>query len=197
MDALTRRPHDPATVRSPWLTIEGVLLIILGLVALWAPFAAGLAVALILGWILLLSGAAGLIAAIIGRDHMHFGWGLASAVIALVIGLAILLFPVAGAVGLSLLIGCYLLFDGITLIASAMDQRRRHARRWGWLMAAGAADIILAVVVVMLSAAGSAILIGVIIGIDLVLAGAALVLLHRAGAIAMAPADPGLPLTSH
>jgi len=171
-----------AAKRSPWLTLEGVLLVVLGLAALWLPFAAGLAVALVLGWILLLSGGAGLISAVVGRDHLHLGWGLASAAIALVIGLVILLFPLVGAVGLSLLIGIYLLTDGVALIGAALDQRRRAARRWGWLMASGVADVLLAVLVILLSAAGSAVLLGVIIGIDLLLAGIALIVLHRAAA---------------
>ncbi len=172
---------DLAARRSTWLTVEGVLLIVLGLFALLAPLFAGLALAVTLGILLVVAGGIGLISAFAGRHHAHQGWSLLSAAIALVIGLVILIWPLAGAAGLTLLLGAYLLFDGVSLIGLALDHRRRADTAWGWLLVAGIVDLLLAGVVILLSATGSAVLIGFIIGLDLIVAGIALLMLHRRG----------------
>jgi uncharacterized membrane protein HdeD (DUF308 family) len=169
--------------RSTWLTIEGILLIVLGGFALMAPLFAGIALALTIGILLVVAGAVGLISAIAGKDHSHQGWSLLSAVIALVIGALLLISPLTGAVAITLLIGAYLLLDGISLIGLALDHRRRGDRAWGWLLVAGVVDIVLAAFIVFLSAAGSAVLIGFIVGLDLIVAGVALLMIHRRGVI--------------
>lgn len=167
--------------RSAWLTIEGIILIVLGVFALMAPLFAGIALALTFGILLVVAGAVGLISAIAGKAHAHQGWSLLSAVIALVVGVLLLISPLTGAVAITLLIGAYLLLDGISLIGLSLDHRRRGDRPWGWLLAAGVVDIILAAFIIFLSAAGSAVLIGFIVGLDLIVAGVALLMLHRRG----------------
>ncbi len=166
--------------KSPWLTIEGVVLIVLGVVALVLPLAAGLAAAVVFGWILILSGVVGLISAFAGGLHAHRGWGLLSAAVALIVGVLLLINPVAGAVGLTILLGAYLLVDGVALIGLGLDQRRRSSARWPWLTASGVFDLILAALVLFLSPVGSAFLVGIIVGVDLIAAGLALLFVHRA-----------------
>ena len=168
--------------RSPWLTVEGVLLILLGIAALVMPLLAGLAATLVFAWILILTGLIGLVSAFAGRAHAHLGWSLASAVIALVIGVVLLVYPLAGAVALTTVIGVYLLLDGIALIGLALDHRKRGGGPWGWLLASGVIDLLLAALLVFMSAVGSAVLIGVLVGLSLIFAGIALLLVHRMAA---------------
>jgi len=73
---------------------------------------AGLAATLVFAWILILTGMIGLISAFAGRAHAHLGWSLASALIALIIGVVLLLYPLAGAVALTIIVSLYLLLDG-------------------------------------------------------------------------------------
>lgn len=168
------------TTRSPVLTIEAVLLILLGIAAVVLPLAAGIAVSVVVGVVLLVSGAVGLFSALSGHAHVHRGWSLLSAVIALVVGLLILFNPLVGAATLTFLLGVYLLLDGISLIGLSMDQRKRGSSRWGLLLASGIFDLILAALLVFAGALGSAIIVGFIVGIDLIAAGAALLMVHRA-----------------
>lgn len=177
----------PSERRSTWFTIEGVLLIILGIFALLTPFFAGLALALTLGVLLVVAGLVGLVSAFTGRAHSHQGWSLLSAAIALVVGVLLLISPLLGTVAITLLIGAYLILDGISLIGLSLDHRRRGDRAWGWLLAAGIVDVILALFIVTLSAAGSAVLIGFIVGLDLIVAGVALLMLHRWAAVIPPP----------
>jgi uncharacterized membrane protein HdeD (DUF308 family) len=170
-----------ADKRSTWLTIEAILLIVLGVFALLAPLFAGLALAVTLGVVLVAAGVLGLIAAYAGRGHAHQGWSLASAAIALIVGVLVLVWPLAAAAGLTIVLGAYLLLDGVSLIMLSLDHRRRGDRRWGWLLVSGVVDLLLAGVLITLSAVGSTVLVGFIVGLDLILAGIALLMLHRSG----------------
>jgi uncharacterized membrane protein HdeD (DUF308 family) len=166
--------------RSAWLTIEAVLLILLGIAALVMPLMAGLAATLVFAWILILTGMIGLISAFAGRAHAHIGWSLASAIIALLIGVVLFFYPLAGAVALTLIVGAYLFLDGIALIGLALDHRKRGISPWGWLLASGVIDLVLAAIILFMSAVGSAVFVGVMVGLSLIFAGVALLLVQRA-----------------
>lgn len=167
------------TARTPWLSIEGVLLIALGIASLVMPMMAGLAAILVFAWILIVSGMIGLISAFAGREHSHLGWSLASAVIALGIGLTLFISPMAGAVGLTLVVGTYLLIDGVVLVGLALDHRRRGDAKWSWMMGSGLIDLTLAGLLALLSVTGAPVLVGVFVGVSLIAAGSALLMLHR------------------
>ena len=168
-----------APARSPILTIEAVVLILLGIAALVLPLFTGLVVGTIVGFVLVMVGIVGLVSAFSGGPHAHRGWSLLSAVIALVVGLLVLFNPLTGVVSLTLLLGAYLLIDGIALIGLALHQRKLGSSRWGLLLVSGIVDLVLAVAIVFLSGIGSAVIVGVIVGIDLIAAGVALLLTHR------------------
>jgi len=172
-------PMTTVAARSTWLTIEAVGLIVLGALAIIFPLFTGIAIAILLGWLLIIVGLLGLISAFAGREHAHFGWSIASAIIAILAGLLLLLHPLFAAVALTLLVAAYLLFDGVTLIGLGMDQRKRGVLRWRWVAGSGIVDILLAILILTLSGVGSAALIGVIVGIDLIAAGIGLLAVHR------------------
>ena len=171
---------------STWFTIEGVVLVVLGLLALIAPWVAAVFAVSALGCLIFLAGVLGLVATLAGRSHTHRTWSLVSAAIAVVAGLLIAFYPVAGANALAIFVAAYLLLDGISLIMLSMDQRKRETHRWGWLLAAGVADIALAVLVMTLGPLGSTLLIGFIVAVDLVLAGAALIVIGRGRPLSLA-----------
>jgi uncharacterized membrane protein HdeD (DUF308 family) len=176
--------------KSGWLTAEGVLLIVLGLLALVSPLFAGLAVAVIFGWLLVMVGVLGLVSAFAGRDHAHMGWSFASAAIALIVGLILVFNPLVAAELVTILIGAYLLLDGISLIGLGLDQRKRGTRAWGWMLGAGVLDVLLAAILLSLAGIGPTVLVGVVVGVDLIVAGVALLLVHRADRRAPSWIDP-------
>jgi uncharacterized membrane protein HdeD (DUF308 family) len=169
-----------STAKSPLLMIEAVVLLVLGIAALITPFMAGLAITFLIGWVLVISGVIGLISAIAGHLHFHRGWSLASAIIALLAGLLLLVFPLVGLITAAIVIGAYLAIDGVSLIALAFTRRKRGYSGWAWLLASGALDLVLALFILSLGPAGSSILIGIIVGIDLIVAGLALLLQRHA-----------------
>ena len=181
MTTFETRGFAPAGAERPsvWFTIEGAALVVLGLLALVAPLVAAVAAVTILGVLIFLAGVLGLVATFAGKTHTHRTWSLVSAAIAIVAGLLIAFNPIAGASALAIFVAAYLLFDGVSLIMLALDQRKRAARRWGWLLASGVGDLVLAVLVMLLGPLGSTVLVGFIVGVDLVLAGIALLALGR------------------
>ena len=168
-----------APARSPILTIEAVLLILLGIAALVLPLFTGLLIGTVIGVVLLISGVIGLASAFRGGSHVHQGWSVLSAVVALLFGLLILFNPLAGVVGLTLLLAIYLVVDGVALIGLALDQRKRGSSRWALLLTSGIVDLVLAIFIFTLSGLGSAVAVGIIVGVDLIFAGAALLMTHR------------------
>src|SRR4029079_6492190 len=92
-------PADAASLRkhSTWFVIYGLLLALLGLFSIAAPGLAALAVTLTVGWLLLLGGAFGLVAAISGGSKAPgFWWNLLTAIVYVLAGLALLTRPLAG-----------------------------------------------------------------------------------------------------
>lgn len=115
-----------------WTIAFGVLLIILGLLALMAPLIAGVAVAVMLGWLLILGGIAHLIVSWHLRHAGGLVWELLVGVAYLVMGVFLLAHPVAGLVALTAFLGCYLLIKGIFELINWF--RLRHVRGGGWML---------------------------------------------------------------
>src|SRR5215468_6301083 len=80
---------------------EGIILVILGLLAIVVPPLATLAVTFFIGWLFVISGIAGLIMTFMARRAPGFWWALLSAVIALIAGGLLLWQPVLGVLSLT------------------------------------------------------------------------------------------------
>lgn len=78
-----------------------------------------------------------------------FWWLLVRGILALAFGLVMLFLPGAGAAALSVIIGIWLILDGITGCGVAV-QRRRAGRRWGMPLFGGIVAILAGVVLVVL-----------------------------------------------
>ena len=167
----------PRRRAAPWFIVEGALLIILGGLAAALPEIAGVAGALVFGWVLVLAGVFGLVSVFGAGPHLHRVLGVISALVALAAGALIVWRPLIGAVTLAIFIGAYLLLDGFTLMGLAWDQRRRAAKGWGWLIVSGVIDIVLAILILAMGPLSSVLLLGFIIAIDLAFAGIALIML--------------------
>ena len=106
---------------------EGIVLLLLGLLAIIVPPIATLAVEILIGWILLASGIVGLISTFRMRGAPGFGWSLVSAVIGIAAGVILLAWPLSGAVSLTLVLSVFLLFEGIASIMLALGYRDQAA----------------------------------------------------------------------
>lgn len=125
--------HAPGSIlkkASGWLIAIGVLFIILGILAIAEPLVAGLAVAFLVGWLLIVGGVAHFIAA--------FGGGGASRVIVQVLigvvyvagGFYFLTHTLLGLGTLTLLLAGIILIEAIFEIVSYFRHRKSQASSW-------------------------------------------------------------------
>jgi uncharacterized membrane protein HdeD (DUF308 family) len=138
------------TLRAHWrlYVFEGVVMIVLGVLAIVFPVFATLAVALYLGWLFLICGIVALIA-IFSTGHIPgFWWALVTAILAVVVGLALLLKPAAGVVSLTAVLTAFFVVEGVFQTAAALTHREMIPNSWGWLLASGIADLVLAAIII-------------------------------------------------
>ena len=172
--------------------IEGIALVVLGIGALILPSFASIGIAILLGWLLLFGGVFGLITTIVGHHAPGFSWSLASSIIAIVAGVLLFGWPALGALSLTVILTVFLLADGFVTIMIALAYRRTQHHRWGWLLANGVLDLVLAAIILVALPASALWAVGIILGIDLVFGGTSLVGLSLA-AHRNAPAAPDEP----
>lgn len=113
-----------------WTIAFGVFLIIVGLFALMAPLIAGVAITVILGWLLILGGIAHLVVSWHLRHAGGFIWELLVGLAYIVMGIFLLAHPLAGLVALTAFVGCYLLIKGIFELIMWFRLRRIHGGGW-------------------------------------------------------------------
>ena len=154
---------------------EGVVLLVLGLAAIVVPPIASLAVAIFLGWLFLVSGMVGLLTTYWMRHAPGFWWSLLSAVLALVVGVVLIGWPISGVLSLTLVLITFFLIEGIASIMYALEHRRQLPDRWGWMLASGIVDLVLAALIFIGLPATAAWAIGLLVGINMVFGGVALI----------------------
>jgi uncharacterized membrane protein HdeD (DUF308 family) len=166
-----------ASLHEHWrlFLVEGIILLILGLAAIVIPPLATLAVEILIGWLLLVSGIVGLITTFRMRGAPGFGWSLLSAIIGIAAGVVLLAWPLSGALSLTLILSIFLLFEGIASIMLALQHRHGFSARWGLLLFSGIVDLILAGIIFMGLPGTAAWAIGLLVGINLVFGGSALI----------------------
>jgi uncharacterized membrane protein HdeD (DUF308 family) len=165
------------TLRAHWglFLAEGIVLLLLGVGAVVLPPVATVAVEIIIGWLLLISGVVGLMSTIWMRTAPGFWWSLVSAFIALAAGIVLLRWPLSGALSLTLILTAFLFFEGVVSIFYALDHKRELSGRWGMMLASGVVDLFLAGMILLGLPATAAWAIGLLVGVNLVFGGAALI----------------------
>jgi uncharacterized membrane protein HdeD (DUF308 family) len=154
---------------------EGIVLLILGTLAILAPVIASVAATVFFGWILLLSGVVGLISTLRARGAPGFWWSLISALVGIVAGGLLLFYPLQGTLSLTAVLIAFLLVEGVVTLMYALEHRNALSGRWGWMLASGILDVALGVFL-FLGLPGTALwAIGLLIGINMLFGGWALI----------------------
>ena len=151
----------------------------LGTLAVLAPLAAGRATVELLGAAMVLWGGFGAAAAAAMRPEAGGrGAALAFGLLA-ALGAAFLLFPAAGMEALALVIVAGLLLEGVASILFALRISGRE-RRWGWMLASGAAALAAGLAVLVGRPGTADWLVGTVLGLDFATTGVAMLALRRA-----------------
>jgi uncharacterized membrane protein HdeD (DUF308 family) len=154
---------------------EGIVLLILGAAAIVIPPLATIAVTIILGWVFLVSGVVGLFTTFRMRAAPGFWWALISGVLAIVVGIMLLIAPLRALIPLTIMLVAFFIIEGIASIMYALEHKRELSGRWGWMLVSGVVDLILAAVIFAGLPGTAAWAIGLLVGINMVFGGAAMV----------------------
>jgi uncharacterized membrane protein HdeD (DUF308 family) len=164
--------RDAIKRHSLWYMIQGILMMIAGLVALVFPLISSVAVVLFLGWLLILSGILQGISLIGATNVPHFWLQLISVVLSIVIGLMFLNDPGGGLVALTLLLVVFFIVGGMARIVFALTIR--PLADWGWVLASGVIGVLLGIYLFASLPLTATWLLGLLFGIQLLTEGAAL-----------------------
>ncbi len=162
-------------LRRTWkaLMAVGVLAILIGCVAILVPAVASVATAIFIGWILIIAGAflvAGAFAAqTVGSVLLRLVWAL----LTVIVGLYLIVEPDSGTLTLTVVLGIYFLFMGLTRTAVAFAARGRQGA--GLVGLSGIAGLLIGILVLAKLPSSADWAIGLLVGIDLIFAGWTLV----------------------
>ena len=161
---------DAQTMRARWGWIfgAGVVLAILGVLALMNAVSATLITAAIVGLLLIVAGIVDIFAAFTGGTETG-GWRILRFVLGvlyIVVGIDIFTNPALGAITLILVVGLLLIFDGIMKIFGAIT----HRGNFLLLLAVGIIDILLGIWAIT-NIPFSGVAIGFFVGLMLIMAG--------------------------
>ena len=178
-----------SAIQQHWVLflIEGIILILLGAAAIILPVIATLAFTLVIGWLFLISGVVGLITTFWMRNVPGFWWSLVSAVLGIAAGLVLIWWPISGTVSLTLLLIAFFIIEGIATLAYAFEHRAQLSGRWGWMLASGVVDLILAGIIFAGLPGTATWALGLLVGINLLFGGTAMVGMALAARSAPSP----------
>ena len=166
-----------ATLQNHWklFLVEGIVLVLLGVAAIALPPLATVAVEIVIGWLLLVSGLVGLISTFWMHRAPGFWWSLLSAVVAIAAGVLLLRWPLSGALSLTIVLTAFLCIEGVASILYALEHKRELSGRWGMMLASGVIDLFLAGMIFLGLPATAAWAIGLLVGVNLVFVGSAVI----------------------
>lgn len=152
--------------------IQGILLIVAGLLAIIYPLVFSVAVVVLLGWLLIISGLVQGVSLIGARHVPHFWLQLVSVILSVLIGFLFLRDPAQGLLTITLLTIVFFMIDGISKIVFSLTIR--PFPHWGWVLASGMIGIVLSLILLASMPVTAVWLIGLVLGIELLGVGAAI-----------------------
>jgi uncharacterized membrane protein HdeD (DUF308 family) len=179
--------HEAVRRHRGLFLFEGIMLTVLGLIAVLVPVVASFAATLFFGWIFLLSGVVGLFTTFRGRHVPGFWWSLLSAVVGIVAGVLLLAWPTQGLFSLTSVLIAFLLVEGAITIFYALEHRTGPGR-WGYMLASGIVDLALGIMLFTGLPGTATWAIGLLIGINMFFGGWALILMATSTSVAQTAA---------
>ena len=160
-------------LREHWVLflIEGIVLTLLGVLAILVPTITTIGIATLIGWLILISGVVGLITSVMAHNVPGFWWSLLSAVIGIATGILLLGGPILEDVSFTLLLVVFLNLEGLAWSGYALEHRKALSGPWTWMLVSGIVDIILGFLILCRLPGTAAWAFGLLVGISMMLGG--------------------------
>jgi uncharacterized membrane protein HdeD (DUF308 family) len=153
----------------------GVLLIVLGIVAIVLPVTSTLFVETWFALILASAGAAKVVYAFQHRDSKGFIWQLLLGILYIATGVLLFVKPFTGILTLTLLLGSFLLTEGV--FESILAFRIRPQQNWTWVLVDGIVTLVLGAMIWFQWPVDAPWLIGTLVGASVLFTGVSRVML--------------------
>ncbi len=125
--------------------VLGILMIIAGIIAMFAPWEAGLVITIVVGWSAIFNG----VAQIIFGFRTHGGWHVllefVLGIIYIIAGIYLLMHPIGGLLAITLILASFLMVYGIFALVLAFQIKPRNG--WGWVLFDGIITILLSALI--------------------------------------------------
>jgi uncharacterized membrane protein HdeD (DUF308 family) len=164
-----RGPAAVAKKITGWFIAMAVLFIILGILAIIEPGVAGLAVTLLVGWLLIFGGVAHFVTAFKGGGTKQVLWQVLIGIVYLIGGFYFLTHPIMGIGTLTLLLAGIILAEGVIEIVAYFKTRGEGAS--GWLLLNGIVTVLLGCLIWFHWPSSSVWAIGILVGVNLLMTG--------------------------
>jgi len=156
-----------------WLVALGVLTLIAGALAIASPLASGLGVAVLIGIALVIGGVARTVGAFYAGSFGQGALAFIGGILTFVGGAILVARPDVGLASLTLLLGGYLLVDGIA--GAILAFHVRPEKGWGWMLFAAVMSVLLGFFLLRQWPVSGMWAIGTLVGINLVFTGFSLI----------------------
>jgi uncharacterized membrane protein HdeD (DUF308 family) len=166
MTTLVQAWTQEAKKNAGWLMFLGIVEVVAGVLAIMGPLVAGLTVAVMVGWMLMVGGVARIVGAFkagsLGGGALTFLWGL----LFTVTGFYFVTRPGVGLESITVLVTMVLFAEGLLRIVLAFQMR--PVPRWGWMLAGGILSVLFALMLWGQFPLSGTWLVGTLVGISLI-----------------------------
>ena len=159
--------------------IQGIVMMVLGFIAILLPQLSTIAVELFIGWLILAGGVFRALTLLRSRSAPGFLWSLISALLAIVLGVVLIARPIEGVLTLTMVLIALFVVEGVVAILLAL-QLRDHLRTWGWTLFSGLVDLFLAYMIWNGWPSTAAWAIGLLVGLNMMFFGSSLAMIALA-----------------
>jgi uncharacterized membrane protein HdeD (DUF308 family) len=181
LSEMQRALKDALSTHWRLFMFQGAIMIVLGVLAVAIPITATVVVDSYLGWLFLLSGVVGLIAIFSAKDIPAFLWSLVTAPLSVTIGALLIAKPVKAVLSVTFVLAAFFIAEGIFQIVTSRGYRDIIGRSSGWMLVSGLSDLALAVIIIFDWSPTSAWVLGLLVGINLITTGWAILMVALAG----------------
>lgn len=148
---------------------SSVLMVLVGILAIVLPLAAGIGLSIFVSWLIFLTGFAHLVYAFAARGVGGFAWRLLLGVFYIAGGLYLAFHPNIGLIMLTLVLAVILFAEGMMQILAYFSLRALPGS--GWILFDGIVTLLLGMMILFSWPSGSAWAIGTLVGINFLFSG--------------------------
>jgi uncharacterized membrane protein HdeD (DUF308 family) len=160
-----------------WFLALGIVLVILGAIAIGSAFLMTIASVFFIGWLLIIGGVMEAVHAFWRKRWAGFFLDLLTGILYVVAGWMMVANPAQSALLLTLIIAMFLVFEGVFRIVASLAARYPH---WGWVLLNGVISLLLGILIWRQWPVSGLWVIGLFVGIEMLFNGWSLVMLSFA-----------------